>query len=179
MNRGRQPRAARPGACPGCRGQALVELALLAGLLLLLLLVPVAAVRWAEQRLAVLAAARHAAWEATVTPPGRPAAAPFAARVTLARDRSGRVRATATVEDRRDAHAGQIARLPGPGALRAAVELHVVPLTAGTEAAGRTAVERQWLGGPPARPLRALLRRLLGEDPIRVDFDARPEASNR
>lgn len=182
MTRGRRSREAGTATGPRCHGQALVELALLGALLLLLLLIPLVADRWAERRLAVLAAARHAVWEATVAPPARPATAPARARVALVRGRGGLVRAVATVED--DQHNARSrqpewGRLADPPALSAALELHAVPLETGTEAAGRVAVERQWLGGPPAWPIRALLRRLLGEDPIRVDFDARPEEATR
>lgn len=162
-------------------GQALVELAVAGPLLLLVLLVPLAAARWSERRLLALSAARAGAWEATVAPPARPARPPAGTRLALA-NRRGDVRAVATVSG---GPAGSPATHrfvdlpPGPGPVEASLVLRVVPLEAGTVSAGRTAVQRRWLGGGPARPIRALLRRLIGEEPVRVDFDAVPRDEHR
>jgi hypothetical protein len=60
------------------------------------------------------------------------------------------------------------------GRLEAAALLYTVPHSAGTEASGRAAVRAGWLGGLLAGPARGLLRSLLADDPIRLNFDARP-----
>ncbi len=162
-------------------GQALVELALVGPVLLLVILVPLVAARWAERRLLALSAARDGAWEGTIALPARLAAPPAGARVTVARHRD-LVRATATIAGGpagTPAPRGFVDLLPGPPPLGASLELRVVPPEAGTEAAGRAAVQRRWLGGGPARSIRALLRRLLGEEPVRVNFDAVPSEGGR
>lgn len=162
-------------------GQALVELAVAAPVLVLILVVPLVAARWAERRLLALSAARDGAWEETVALPARRATPPAGARITVVRRRD-LVRATATIAGGpagTPASRTPVEFLPGPPPLGARFELRVVPPEAGTEATGRAAVRRRWLGGGPARPLRALLRQLLGDEPVRVDFDALPQEDRR
>lgn len=157
------------------RGQALVELALVVPVLLTLLVVSFAFGLWGHRRLAVLEASRDAAWDTTAGI-SRPAADPPVA-VRLRRPGAGLVRA--------EAHApapgvgspflperGTDAR--PPDALDAALELDVLPLDAGTEAAGVRAVRARWLGGAPGVAVRTLIRSFIRDEPVRVDFDARP-----
>lgn len=162
------------------RGQALVELALVAPVLLTLLVVPLAFGLWAHGRLAALEASRDAAWDATAGI-ARPSASP-PVRVRLGRPSAGLVRA----EARAGAPDSDSPFLPGRGAdarlpdtLDAVLELDVLPLDAGTEAAGVRAVRARWLGGAPGIAVRTLIRSFIRDEPIRVDFDARPSPEGR
>jgi hypothetical protein len=144
----------------GRRGQALAEAVLLLPVVVLLIAAPVAVVDLADRRLTGLEAARHAAWDATVPAARAQPASPVAVRVS--RQPDGLVTAVVRVHAREAGH------------LEATALLYTVSHGAGTEASGRSAVREGWLGGLLARPARELLRTLLGEDPIRLDFDARP-----
>jgi hypothetical protein len=157
------------------RGHALVELALVVPLLGLLAALPVAFDRWTARRLAVIDAARQAAWGATVA---RPAPRPVAPGVRAGLRRAGE----GLVSGHAQADPPQaVGTLAGPLAaaapLRGAVGLYVLPPGAGTEAEGSAAVRRAWMGGAPGTFARSLLRAQLGAEPVRVDFDARPEAA--
>jgi TadE-like protein len=165
------PRAART------RGDALVELALVLPLLGLLAALPLAFDRWTERRLAVIDAARQAAWGATVAGPVPRPAAP-GVRAGLGRADGGLHRGHAEADPPR--LGATLAGLPAAGdRLRGAVGLYVLSPGGGTEAEGAAAVRRAWLGGPPGAVARSLLRAQLGADPIRLEFDALPEAAAR
>jgi hypothetical protein len=165
-----RPPAARP------RGHALVELALVVPLLGLLAALPVAFHRWTERRLAVIDAARQAAWGATVARPA-PRQAPPGVRAGLRRAGDGLLSGHAEADPPQAVGtlAGPLAAAAAP--LRGAVGLYVLSPGAGTQAEGSAAVSRAWLGGAPGTFARSLLRRQLGADPIRVDFDALPETA--
>jgi hypothetical protein len=159
------------------RGQALVELALVAPVLLALVAIPVASSAWAHRQLTAIEASRDAAWNATAGT-GSSLHAPEI-RLRVRRPSMGLVRA----ETRVPAPPRVSPFLPpggvGPGApvtLEAALELDVLPLSAGTEEAGVRAVRARWLGGAAGVPVRALIKFLIREEPIRVDFDARPSS---
>lgn len=159
------------------RGQALVEAALLLPILLALAAVPLAAASWGHARLDAIEAARTTVWEAATGVTPRTAGA----RVRLTRQGT-RVRADAA----RPAPAGASPFLAAgaTGArpvttLTATLELDTVPPDAGTEPPGRRAVRARWLGGRAAAPLRTLMKFFIRDEPVRVDFDARPTGGGR
>lgn len=162
------------------RGQALVELALVAPVLLALLAVPAAFGAWGHRQLTALEATRDAAWDMTAgvsrPPTGR------GVHVRVHRPSEGLVRAEARVP----APPAVSPFLPTrgadprpPDALDAVLELDLLPLDAGTEEAGVRAVRARWLGGAPGLPVRAMIRFFIRDEPIRVDFDARPSPEAR
>ncbi len=165
---------------PCTRGQALVELAIVAPLLIAIAAIPVAAAAWAQRRLDVLEAAREAAWAATAGVAAPAAGLPL--RVRIERTSAGLARAEARVPAPAAASpvlaAGPADPRP-PGELTARIELDTLPLYAGTEEAGRRAVRSRWLGGIPGSPVRTLLELFIKDEPVRVDFDARPSSGGR
>lgn len=158
------------------RGQALVELALTLPLLLALVAIPVAAAAWGHRQLDTLDSAREAVWAATVG--GR--SADVGARVE--RRRSGLVRAEATVDAPVRVSPFLEPDPVDPGRLEhlvATLELDTLSLEAGTEAAGIRAVRDRWHGGLATAPLRTMIKLLIRDEPVRVDFDVRPPARRR